>query len=1381
MSARHEWLKLLEVSGPFLAVPVLREAFPQGLEARDPPRAWRLCRAHEEWRDAVDGDDIDIDRLHAAWIEEVLHTGLDADEEVLRRGADVPASVVELPEHGTAITPDFVFIDPTRGGAVLAPIHVFPPDTDLSASMRFPTGGAGGLSCSPADRMALHLRALNLPAGILTNGERWMLVHAPTGQVSTFASWHARLWAQEPATLQAFMTLLGVRRLFGLAEERLPALFERSLKHQDEVTEALGDQVQGAIEVLMQALDRADQDRNRELLRNVKPRELYEAGLTVMMRLVFLLAAEERGLLLLGEPRYDAFYAVSTLRMQLRAERTEILEQRWASWSRLLAVFRAVFGGIDHPTLRLPAMGGSLFDPDRFPFLEGRLDGTSWRHHRAEPLPIDDRTVLLLLEAIQTFEGRTLSYRALDVEQIGHVYEGLLERTVERVADVTLELEAGKGAKNARITLGELESARLDGKASVTRLLVERSGRSESAIEKALAAEVEPQQRTRLLSVCRRDVAMRDRLEPWVHLLRVDPWGYPLVHPKGAFVVVLGTDRRETGTHYTPKSITERIVEETLTPVVYDGPARGTPRADWRLKTPEQLLELKVCDPAMGSGAFLVQACRFLSARLVEAWALAEAAGQVVDVTGQLHAAHAAHAAVETLPSNGEARAEAARRIVAERCLYGVDLNPLAVELAKLSLWLVTLSKGRPFGFLDHNLRWGDSLLGIHRLEQLTELSIDPSASPQGRLFGKAIEKAVTEAVELRLELYDTPIRDIRDVEAMASLDSKARRRLESAALLADAFIGVVFVADGGESKTRISALGFQADLLMKGETKEGDALALSARKDLSKDSPNGSPRRPFHWPLEFPDVFRRAVPGFDALIGNPPFLGGQRITGVSGTAYRDWLVTHVAEGRRGSADLVAYFFLRAWSLLRSEGGFGLVAVNTIAEGDTRQVGLEAMVSAGAVIHAAYPNEQWPGKAAVVTSRIHMHKGEWKGWCSIAGRPAAFVSAYLSNHEEWSPKQLRANTNTAFQGSNVLGMGFVLTSEEANQILEADPRNRDVVFPYANGEDLNADPEQRPSRWVINFWDWSEVRAQTYELPWRQIEAVVRPEREHNPRDGSRTKWWLHERARPALYHSIGRGHAFERHAADWDSQQQPLKEVLVSAFVGKYFAPSVVPNTAVFSHASAVFSVSPPYAFAALLNSSIAQAWVWQQSSRLKTDLRFAPSDAIETLPFPLGLEGLEPLGTAYLAARRELMRAEGIGLTKLYNRFHNPDDVDPRIAELREMHREIDSAVATAYHWNDLDLGHGFHEVAYLGEKDRVRFTISEAARLEVLRRLGELNRQRFEEEQAIEPATKSRPSGKRTRSESTDQSAFALGDAASSKPTEPARKAASKRNSR
>ena len=774
MSNDHDWLNLVEVSGPFLAVPVLKDVFPQGLEALSSGHPQRLRRTYEEWREAVEVQDIDLTELHAAWVKEVLSTALEIDDAVLRSDDTLPASLtMMMPEHGTTITPDLAVVNPTNADEPLLLIHVYAPDTNLEATHRF-----GGLAITPADRMVSLLRATGCPIGLVTNGERWMLVHAPVGAVAGFASWYARLWGQEPETLRAFVSLLGVRRFFGPDDGRLTALYERSLKHQDDVTEALGEQVRRAVEVLVQSLDRANQDRNQELLRDVEPRELYEASLTVMMRLVFLLAAEERGLLLLGDPRYDSFYAISSLRMQLRSDSEEILERRRSAWSRLLGLFRGVFGGIEHPTLQLPALGGSLFDPDRYPFLEGRKKGTFWRTDPAEPLPIDDRTVLLLLEAIQTFQGRALSYRALDVEQIGHVYEGLLERTVKRVGDVTLELDGGYKAKSPRITLGELESARLDGTNRVVELLKERSERSEPAIRNALERHVDDRLAVRLLTVCRGDVALRDRILPLANLLRTDPWGYPLVHHKGAFVVVLGADRRESGTHYTPKSLTEKIVEESLTPVAYRGPAEGEPPQEWELKSAEDLLDLKICDPAMGSGAFLVQACRWLSDRLVEAWSITEASGKWIDTEGRILHDDQIEAS-ELLATDVEERAILARRLIAERCLYGVDMNPLAVELAKLSLWLTTVAKGRPFGFLDHNLRSGDSLLGIHDLGQLIELDMNPKGSKQRRLFGNSIRSSVDQAIALRGPAGLDPLVAARADGEGVALGDRAHRRFE--------------------------------------------------------------------------------------------------------------------------------------------------------------------------------------------------------------------------------------------------------------------------------------------------------------------------------------------------------------------------------------------------------------------------------------------------------------------------------------------------------------------------------------------------------------------------------------------------------------------------
>ena len=1333
----HDWLSLIEISGPFLAVPVLKEAFPQGLEELDATKRKRLRQAYEEWREALELEDAQFAELHVAWIDEVLSRGLELDEggksDVLKR-ADWCAGNLQasLPEHGVTLSPDLAVIDEQRANKPLLLIQTYAQDVDLDSNLK-----QEGWAATPADRMVQLCRSLDCRLGLVTNGERWMLVDAPVGAVTTFASWYARIWSQEPITLQAFVHLLGIRRFFVDESEQLPALFDLSLKFQDEVTDALGEQVRRAVEVLIQTLDKADQDRNRDLLHDVKEPELYEAALTVMMRLVFLLSAEERGLLLMGDERYEANYALSTLRMQLRKESEEILERRWDAWSRLLAIFRAVFGGIEHENLRQPALGGSLFDPDRFPFLEGRAKGSNWRTDTAKPLPIDNRTMLLLLEAIQQFQGRTLSYRALDVEQIGYVYEGLLERTVKRTDEVTLELDATKSAKTPWVKLAELDSARLDGAAQLAALLQERSGSSASRVRNDMAKPVDDILADRLLTACQGDTKLRDRVKPYAHLLRTDPWGYPLVYPAGAFIVTTGSDRRETGTHYTPKSLTEAIVAETLTPVAYVGPAKGTPRDRWALKSPAELLDLKICDPAMGSGAFLVQACRWLSDRLVESWSQVEALGKAVSVDGDVLDAGAAK---EPLPRDSEARTIIARRLIAERCLYGVDLNPLAVELAKLSIWLVTLAKGRPFGFLDHNLRCGDSLLGIHRLDQLTQLSTNPTDQGQLRLFGQNIKQAVHEAIELRTCLREMPIRDIRDVEVMAHLDADARRRLEVPECITDAFIGEVFASGGNGAglENALASLTIQAGQAIDGDR---DVLALMRQRSvtaLSTDLPAEKPaRRPFHWPLEFPEVFARECGGFDGVVGNPPFLGGQRITGVAGTAFRDWLVVHIADGRRGSADLVAYFFLRAWSLLREGGCFGLLAVNTIAEGDTRQVGLEAMVGVGAIIHVAYPNEPWPGKAAVITSRVHVHKGEWQGERSLLGRPASFISAFLSDRAEWSPKRLKANEGIAYQGSIVLGMGFVLSPEEARQMLDADPRNAEVIFPYINGDDLNSDPEQKPTRWVINFWDWPKERARDYQLPFERVEERVKPERSKNKRKERRERWWHFAEKTPALYHAIGRGHHFERHPEDWSAGTSQPPRVLAITRVSKTLAFSFVDSNIVFSDATVVLSLSHGRDFA-LLQSNVHAVFAWQHASRLKSDLRYSPTDALEPFAFPAGFHDvpdgrLDDLGDRLHQGRVDLMRADRIGLTKLYNRFHADTERDPRIEGLRALQREMDVAVARAYGWEDLDLEHGFHEVPYLPENDRIRFTISETARVEVLRRLSELNRQRYEEEVA------------------------------------------------
>ena len=1146
-----------------------------------------------------------------------------------------------------------------------------------------------------------------------------MLVDAPVGAVTTFASWYARIWAQEPVTLQAFVHLLGIQRFFVDESEQLPALFDRSLKFQDEVTDALGEQVRRAVEVLIQSLDKADQDRDRELLRGVNEAELYEAALTVMMRLVFLLSAEERGLLLLGDERYEANYAVSTLRTQLRAESDEILERRWDAWSRLLAVFRAVYSGIEHENLRLPALGGSLFYPDRFPFLEGRARGSDWRTDIAKPLPIDNRTVLLLLEAIQQFQGRTLSYRALDVEQIGYVYEGLLERTVKRTAEVTLELDATRSAKSPWVTLTELESARLDGADRLAELLQQRSGSSASRVRNDLTRPVDDALADRVLTACHGDTALRDRIKPFSHLVRTDPWGYPLVYPAGAFIVTTGSDRRETGTHYTPKSLTEAIVAETLTPIAYLGPAQGTPRADWALKSPAELLDLKICDPAMGSGAFLVQACRWLADRLVDAWAQAEAHGHTVDVDGRVADADA-NANVEALPRDTEARIVTARRLIAERCLYGVDLNPLAVELAKLSIWLVTLAKGRPFGFLDHNLRCGDSLLGIHRLDQLTQFSMNPTGQGQLRLFGQSVELAVREAIELRLRLREMPIRDIRDVEAMAHLDADARRRLEAPKSIADAFIGEVLASSGNASAVEgaTTMLTIQAGQAVAGDRDALDGIEKRAHKALTVDLPPGkSVRNPFHWPLEFPEVFVRTSSGFDALVGNPPFLGNRLWKGALGEKLQ-WQCQMVLGASPGKIDLCVVFHRRAVDLLGPDGCYGMLSTSNIAEGSAIEVGLGVIVQNGSIYFTrkAMP---WPGSAAVIVAIVGFFKGAWQADCDADGRICPRIGPRLEPEaaDVWVPQAL-PDAPFAFEGvNNSKGLAFVITPDSPwFDRLKNEPDS--LLRPYITGDDITSSALNRIERWALDIadLDLDEIHRR-WPVAHRFLVEEVQPTRTVaalKSYKGLIHRWWQ-----------------FWNHRADLMRRIRRKSQVIVYSKVTKY--PICMPATSnwIFTNKVLLIENGRPDMYAICL-SSLFCGWLIRFGGG-KLEGRFQLSISESVTKYPVPELSLTPAGVDAAARFNRLAvdfsAAHACGLTDVMNAVHSPDEVDATITELRRLLSVIDAEVTAAYGWDDVEVSYDFRAFDGGSANDRWRWALSPDVTQTLLDRLVTLNRERFE----------------------------------------------------
>lgn len=1323
LSAHAEWLRLVEVSGPFISMAMLDRAFPQGLEAIDTPRRQRLRSAYDEWREAVDQSDFQLTELHREWVRLVIEDILEYDQEVLvGREAFGPKYICNAPDGTVAFGPDLI-VKAAGDDEPRFFISIHPPDTDLEKPE-----SNDGWPAPLVERMTSLCRTTGIRLGLITNGERWMVVNAPVDTTSSHFSWYSRLWFQEPVTLKAFLSLLGVRRCFGPADETLDALLEESLRHHEEVTDTLGEQVRRAVEVLIQCLDKADQDRNRELLHKISPSELYEAGLTIMMRLVFVLCAEERGLLLLDDPVYDQHYAITTLRSQLAEDADrhgpEVLDRRHDAWTRLLAVFRAIYGGIEHESLRMPALGGSLFDPDRFPFLEGRANGTKWRENLATPLPIDNRTVLLLLEALQLLEqpggALLLSYKTLDVENIGHVYEGLLEHTVARVPDVTLGLAGSQNAKNPNILLCELETAHANSKRDVLDLFLEKTKRSEPAIIKALNKPVDESLYGRVVTVCGGDANLARRILPFANLLRTDAWGDPIVYRANSFMVTLGADRRETGTHYTPRSLTEAVVAATLEPIAFAGPTEGKPREEWQLKASKELLNLRICDPAMGSGAFLVQACRWLAAKVVEAWSTAEKIGKYVAVNGDITDCLDAK---EPMPTSLEDRTLIARRLVAERCIYGVDLNPLAVELTKLSIWLTTMAKNRPFGFLDHNLRFGDSLLGIVQLDQFSLLSVaTKKGETQFRIFGKGIEEAVKTAIEIRQQVRSTEMRDIRDIENMRLLDQKARKNLEKVQIIANALVGENFRC-GGNAKaleTSLHFLAISAGEFLDGNEKVGEQISRQAKQSLSIDSMTGKPpRKPFHWALEFPEVFHSGknhqnTPGFDAVVFNPPFRSGSRISADTSPEY----LAAIKKGfpaSEGNTDLCCYFVNRATELInRNHGCLGLIATNSISQGSNRSSLLSPLLSDGWSIPVAYTDILWPGTAKLFISWFMLTPYQWPvGFANLNGTMVDSIDSALTGSKQAPDAfELAANAGIAFKGVEFLGDGFKLRDPLGRGLYER-YRRTGIVKPWLNGADLTDGPEL-PLHFAIDFADMKMEDAQDYPDCFEIVERLVKPVRAKDNRPARRDRWWQYGEKAMGMRRKLA-----------------TLKEALVRPFTSDTYFFELVSTEFLFTNALIVICRDDMGTFA-VLNSKVHEMWARRVGSSLKLDFRYIPSKCFQTFPFPPCLKSVEALGLCYFKHRREMMRNRGEGLTAIYNRFNNPEESACDVKELRDLQRQLDAGVAEAYGWTDLAvedglaLGHDFYET-----KQGVRWTVSQEAHGDILHRLLTLNHERHEEE--------------------------------------------------
>ena len=715
---------------------------------------------------------------------------------------------------------------------------------------------------------------------------------------------------------------------------------------------------------------------------------------------------------------------------------------------------------------------------------------------------------------------------------------------------------------------------------------------------------------------------------------------------------------------------------------------------------------------------------------------------------------------------------EAVRDVI-RHCIYGMDLNPLAVELCKVALWLEAHVPGQPLTFLDHRIHCGNAIVGLARADELKR-GIPDEAFKTVPGDDKDIAAALrrqNKAERKGEQSFDFGPRVAGDIRALAQAYSSFEHVPEQGAddyykrrdaydhflrtpehwrlrVLADLQVAQFYLPKTRENTPRLTTHDtFHRWLEGLNPTGQQSAAATSA----------GAKKRFAHWFIELWDVMNEG--GFDLILGNPPYLGGQALSGTYGHPFCEWVKWEYAPA--GLSDLVVFFLRRIYDLLRPGGFIGLITTNSIKDGDNRRDGLDWLIANGGIINMAIRGTKWPGQAKVVVSLVTIHRGPWAGLRSLDGKEVTTINSYFEDSEfVVDPVKLAENDDKIFQGVIFLGDGFLLTRDDAARMCRLNPRCEEVVFPILNGQELNNRPDQSSDRRIINFFDWPLAKAADFGEAFERVRDLVKPVRETDNRALYRERWWQYGEPRRKL-----------------TTQLTKLNRCFGTSRVTKYLNFSACPADLVFSNNVYVLTTDRWDEYA-IVQSTLHEAWARKYSMSLKQDLQYSPTDCFATFPFPRNPTyeaALAAIGEAYHEHRRVLMRGLWLGLTDLYNLFHRPDLTADIIAaergdratiagaegfthilRLRELHTALDTTVLTAFGWDRasefgpaLELRHDFHALDNLAEKDRIRYTLHPDSRREVLARLLKLNHQRAEQAatapvplRVVKPARKGKP---------------------------------------
>ena len=682
---------------------------------------------------------------------------------------------------------------------------------------------------------------------------------------------------------------------------------------------------------------------------------IYTAAVRLVMRLVVIAFAESRGLLPVTLAAYRDSYGLEVLWQRLKRAKGEVgFDNQMSAWVQLLGLFRLVHDGCAHPDLNLRAYGGDLFQPgDASDFDPNSRAMALWES--VDGVPVSDKDVLHVLDRLKRTTVRVngkavatpVDFSTLSTEYIGLLYEGLLDYDLRTATEPMLLLNLGQQpllpltllqAKNEKETKELLETL---SKEKATKASSEDEGdddEDESEVEDDVAEEPEtdasetstedepapedvPEEvPVELMSQAWEWAAEAARIMPnrfgLGNLRRgqtkaqkpddmdTQEWADRLsraarnlvarvIPPGERYLIRWSGTRKGSGTFYTRPALTEPLIRETLKPLCFE--ADGTP------KKPEAILSLRVLDPAMGSASFLVGALRYLTHALYDSLIhhrFREDKPDRVILTlpfGLKAVGSPGESLPPVHPDDPDAEPKLKRRLkrfVVERCLYGVDINPLAVELAKLAVWVETLDPDLPFGFLDHKFRCGNGLVGcwLDRVDDYPILAWDREGGDgkagvetkvlkeaskaakkilEGQLFSgaswvmapdhKAPQDVLPAARQALGELHDLPIHDVdRQRDAWKALEANPAMLALRQAL--DRWCALFFWPGVDDL-----SLPLKPETLPMPDSWRDSAFAPMVQRLAAR-------HRFLHWELAFPEVFTGPESGFDVVLGNPPW-----------------------------------------------------------------------------------------------------------------------------------------------------------------------------------------------------------------------------------------------------------------------------------------------------------------------------------------------------------------------------------------------------------------------------------------------------------------------------------------------------------------------------